>query len=70
MMPLTYANAGEINIIKKVGGKPDVKKHLEDMGFVVGGQVSVINQLGGNVIVKIKDVRVAVSAEMARKIMI
>jgi len=70
MMPLTYASAGEVNIIKRIGGKPEVKKHLEDMGFVVGGQVSIISQIGGNVIVSVKDVRVAINEEMARKIMI
>ena len=53
-MPLTLANVGEDNIIKKVGGRPEVKKHLENLGFVVGGTVTVINALGGNVIVNIK----------------
>ena len=70
MMPLLYASEGEVNIIKKVGGKQDVKKHLEDMGFVVGGAVTVISQIGGNVIVNVKDTRVAVSREMAQRIMI
>ena len=58
------------NIIKKIGGSPEVKKHLEDLGFVVGGTVTVVNDLSGNVIVNIKDSRVAISEEMARKIMI
>ncbi len=70
MMPLTFANIGEDNIIKKIGGKPEVKKHLENLGFVVGGSVKVISQLGGNVIVNVKEARVAVSREMAQKIMI
>lgn len=69
-MPLTYANIGEINIIKKIGGNPEIRKHLENLGFVMGGNVTVINSIGGNVIVNIKDSRVAVSAEMAKKIMI
>ena len=69
-MPLTLANVGEDNIIKKVGGKPEVKKHLENLGFVVGGTVTVINALGGNVIVNVKDARVAISREMAQKIMV
>lgn len=69
-MPLTFANIGEDNIIKKIGGKPEVKKHLENLGFVVGGSVKVISQLGGNVIVNVKEARVAVSREMAQKIMI
>ena len=67
-MPLTLANVGEDNIIKKVGGRPEVKKHLENLGFVVGGTVTVINALGGNVIVNIKEARVAISREMAQKI--
>ncbi len=70
MMPLTFANVGEENIIKKVGGNPETKKHLENLGFVVGGAVTIINTLGGNVIVNVKDSRVAVSEEMARKIMV
>ena len=70
MMPLTLANIGEGNIIKKVGGKPDVKKHLENLGFIVGGNVTVINMLGGNVIVNVKESRVAISKEMAQKIMV
>lgn len=70
MMPLSLANVGEQNIIKKLGGSPEVKKHLENLGFVVGGTVMVINMLNGNVIVNVKETRVAISEEMARKIMI
>ncbi len=70
MMPLTFANVGEENIIKKVGGKPEVKKHLENLGFVAGGNVTVITTLGGNVIVNVKEARVAISQEMAQKIMV
>lgn len=70
MMPLTLAAVGEENIIKKVGGRPEVKKHLEDMGFVAGGSVTVINTIGGNVIVNVKEARIAISKEMAQKIMI
>ncbi len=70
MMPLSFATAGEENIIKKIGGKPEVKKHLENLGFVVGGSVTVITTLGGNVIVNVKEARVAISEEMAQKIMI
>lgn len=69
MMPLMFANTGETNIIKKVGGSR-VKKHLENLGFVAGGEVTVISALGGNVIVNVKETRVAISEEMARKIMI
>ena len=70
MMPLTLANMGEEQIIRKVGGSPEVKKHLEDMGFVPGGNVTVVSALCGNVIVKVKEDLVAISEEMARKIMI
>ena len=70
MMPLTLAPVGEENTILKIGGKPEVKKHLENLGFVVGGNVTVITTLGGNVIVNVKEARVAISKEMAQKIMI
>ena len=70
MMPLSFATAGEENIIKKIGGKPEVKKHLENLGFVVGGNVKIINRLGGSVIVNVKESRVAISREMAQKIMV
>lgn len=70
MMPLTFANVGEENIIKKIGGNPQARKHLEDMGFVAGGTVKIISTIGGNLIVNVKDSRVAISREMAGKIMI
>lgn len=70
MMPLTLAEIGEENIIRKVGGKQEVKAHLENLGFVVGGVVTVVSAIGGNVIVNVKDSRVAVSREMAQKIMV
>ena len=70
MMPLTFAEAGEENIIKKIGGKQEVKIHMENLGFVVGGTVTVINTIGGNVIVNVKDSRVAISKEMAQRIMV
>ncbi len=70
MMPLILANVGEENIIKKVGGTAEVKKHLEDLGFVVGGTVTVVASVGGNVIVNVKEARVAISREMAQRIMI
>ncbi|HAN41985.1 MAG TPA: ferrous iron transport protein A [Sphaerochaeta sp.] len=70
MIPLSLAEIEEDNIIKKVGGKPEVKKHLENLGFVVGGNVRVVNKLGGNIIVNVKEARVAISQEMAMKIMI
>lgn len=70
MLPLTLADTGEENIIKKIGGSDKVKKHLEDLGFVVGSSVKIINTLGGNVIVNVKDTRIAISEEMAQKIMV
>lgn len=70
MMPLMLANIGEENIIRKIGGKPEVKKHLENLGFVVGGNVTVITTMGGNIIVNVKETRVAISKEMAQKIMV
>lgn len=70
MMPLTLASVGEANVIKRIGGKPEVKKHLENLGFVAGAPVSVISAIGGNVIVSVKETRVAVSKEMAQKIMV
>ena len=70
MMPLSYAKPGEYAIIRKVGGSPEVKQHLENLGFVVGGSVTVITVMNGNVIVKVKESRVAINDEMARRIMI
>jgi ferrous iron transport protein A len=70
MLPLPVATPGEENIIKKIGGSPDVKKHLEDLGFTVGSAVTVISTLGGNVIVKVKESRIAVNEDLARRIMI
>ena len=70
MIPLSYANRGEEVVIRRIGGSPEVKKHLENLGFVVGGNVTVITAMNGNVIVKVKESRVAVNDEMARKIMI
>ncbi len=69
-MPLTMAKAGEENLIKKISGKAEAKQFLENLGFVVGGAVTVITQISGNVIVRVKDSRVAVSREMANKIMV
>lgn len=70
MLPLSLAEPGEEQIIKKIGGTPEIRKHLENLGFTVGGAVTVISSLGGNVIVKAKESRVAVNDELARKIMV
>ena len=70
MMPLVMADAGDENVIIRVGGSPEMKKHLEDMGFTVGSPVTVMNTIGGNLIVKIRESRVAISKEMASKSMV
>ena len=70
MMPLTLMSPGEDAIIQRIGGKPEVRQHLENLGFVVGGNVNVINTIGGNLIVNVKEARVAISREMAQKIMV
>jgi len=70
MMPLVLANTGEEAVVLRVGGNAEAKKHLADLGFVVGGTVTVLNTIGGNLIVKVKESRVAISREMAEKIMV
>lgn len=70
MMPLIFAPIGEENIIKKIEGKQDAKAHLETLGFVVGGAVTIVCAMGGNVIVNVKESRFAISREMAQKIMV
>lgn len=69
-MPLTMAKEGEENCIKKIGGKAETRQFLENLGFVVGSTVTVITEIGGNVIVNVKESRVAVNREMANKIMV
>ena len=70
MMPLSMVKEGAPNIIKKVGGKEETRKFLENLGFVTGGTVTVISQTGGNMIVNVKDSRVAIGKDMANKIMV
>lgn len=70
MMPLTMVNTGEKNTIKKIGGKDEVRQFLENLGFVVGGVVTVVSDIGGNLIVNVKDSRVAIGKDMACKIMV
>ena len=70
MMPLILTNDGEEAIIRHIGGSPDVKRHLEDLGFVPGENVRVISRIGGNVIVVVKDTRLAIDQAMAAKIMV
>jgi len=67
---LIYGDPGEESIIKKIGGNPEVKRHLENLGFTTGGSVTLISLVGGNVIVKVKEARIALDEELARKVMI
>lgn len=69
-MPLTLAGPGEENLIRRIGGNEEVRAHLQNLGFVPGGTVTVISSIGGNLIVNVKGARVAVSKEMAQKIMV
>lgn len=69
-MPLTLAQAGQINAVKRIGGKEEVRRFLNSLGFIEGSEVMLVSQNQGNVIVKVKESRVAISKEMARKIMI
>ena len=70
MIPLCLAEKGEPQIIRKIGGSPEVKQHLENLGFNIGGEVLIVNTLGQNIIVKVKEARIAISDELARKIMV
>ena len=70
MMPLILSKAGEESVILRVGGSPEVRQHLNDLGFIAGTGVTVLNVIGGNLIVKVKESRVAISREMAQKIMV
>lgn len=70
MMPLTMAGIGEVNIILKIGGNEETRRFLANLGFVTGTEISVVSAIGGNVIVNVKDARVAVNSDMAKHIMI
>jgi ferrous iron transport protein A len=70
MMPLTMAQNGEPTVIRRVGGKEETRRFLENLGFVAGGVVTVISETGGNMIVNVKDSRVAIGKDMANKIMV
>ena len=70
MMPLTMAKVGEPNTIKRIGGREETKKFLENLGFVTGGVVTVVSEISGNMILNVKDSRVALGKDMANKIMI
>ena len=70
MMPLVFADDGEINVIRAIKGTDEIRHHLSNLGFVVGGTVQIISRMGGNVIVNVKESRVAIDEKMAQKIMI
>ena len=70
MIPLCFAEQNEEVVIKKIGGSPEVKQHLEDLGFVVGGTAAVVASLNGNLIVRVKESRIALNEDMARRIMV
>mgnify|MGYP000069317411 FL=1 len=70
MMPLSMIPEGQPSVIKKIGGREETRRFLENLGFVVGGTVTVISQMGGNMIVNVKDARVAIGKDMANKIMV
>ena len=70
MMPLGMANVGDVNIIKKINGRDDVRQHLSELGFVVGTEVTVVSDLGGNLILSVKESRVALDKTMAMRIMV
>ena len=69
-MPLTFAKAGETNCIQKITGKDEVRRHLAELGFVVGEQVTVVSEMGGSMILSVKDSRIALDRTMAGRIMI
>lgn len=69
MMPLTMANSGETVTVKKITGKPEIRQHMAEMGFVVDEPVTVISRIGGNLIVRVRDSRVAIGKDMASKVM-
>ncbi len=70
MMPLTFAKSGEENVIKKIGGKEETRRFLESLGFVAGGVVTIVSEAGGNLIVNVKDSRIAIGKDMASRIMV
>ena len=69
-MPLSMVKAGEENIIRRVGGKEETRRFLENLGFVTGGVVTVVSEIAGNLIVNVKDSRVAIGKDMANKILV
>jgi ferrous iron transport protein A len=70
VMPLSMAKAGEANVIRKVGGREETRRFLENLGFVTGGEVTVVSEIRGSLIVNVKDSRVAIGKDMANKILV
>lgn len=70
MMPLVFADDGEVNVIRAIHGTDEIRHHLSNLGFVVGGTVQIVSRMGGNVIVNVKESRIAIDEKMAQKIMI
>jgi ferrous iron transport protein A len=70
MMPLTFAKAGEVNFIKKIGGKDETKRFLNNLGFIEGGEITIVSENAGNLIVNVKNTRVAIGKEMANRIVV
>ncbi len=70
MMPLGMANGGDVNIIKQINGRDDVRQHLAELGFVPGAEISVVSELGGNLILSVKESRIALDKTMAMRIMV
>ena len=70
MMPLGMASVGDVNIIKKINGRDDVRQHLAELGFVMGERVTVVSKMGGNLICAVKDSRVALSQSMAMRVLV
>ena len=70
MMPLTMAKAGETVTIRKITGKDEIRLHLAELGFVVGSRVTVVNEIAGNLILQVKDSRIALDKTMANRIMV
>lgn len=70
MMPLGMASVGDVNIIRKITGKDEVRQHLAELGFVVGEQITVVSEIGGNMILSVKDSRIALDKTMAMRIMV
>lgn len=69
-MPLTMAKIGETNLIKKITGKDEIRRHLAELGFVIGESVTVVSELGGNMILSVKDSRIALDKTLALRIMV